>query len=183
MPGNKIKSLEYTSAELPTIYDSERSLFMLCTNFMSWNSINLPPLHHSELHVYLPPQMCRLRPLGLFHHPQWHWPLVFQSQSYREKMIRENHFLFAQLGILHHRSKIFLASNFMSSHFKHTNISMNLNDPQSVPTQYNVSNYFLWSTFKLPRTDSSVDWTSGCHAEGREFNSGQTNTQGLKITE
>ena len=35
----------------------------------------------------------------------------------------------------------------------------------------------------VPRTDSSVDWTSGCHAEGREFNSGRTNTQGLKKTE
>ena len=29
----------------------------------------------------------------------------------------------------------------------------------------------------------SVGWASGCHAGGREFDSGQTNTQGLKITE
>ena len=34
-----------------------------------------------------------------------------------------------------------------------------------------------------PRTDGSVGWASGCHAGGREFNSGQTNTQGLKIPE
>ena len=33
------------------------------------------------------------------------------------------------------------------------------------------------------RTGSSVDWASGCHAGGREFDSGRTNTQGLKITE
>ena len=35
----------------------------------------------------------------------------------------------------------------------------------------------------VPRTGSSVDWASGCHAGGREFDSGRTNTQGLKITE
>ena len=29
----------------------------------------------------------------------------------------------------------------------------------------------------------SVGWASGCHAGGRDFDSGQTNTQGLKITE
>ena len=34
-----------------------------------------------------------------------------------------------------------------------------------------------------PRTDGSVGWASGCHAGGREFNSGGTNTQGLKIPE
>ena len=34
-----------------------------------------------------------------------------------------------------------------------------------------------------PRTDGSVGWASGCHAEDREFDSGRTNTQGLKITE
>ena len=33
------------------------------------------------------------------------------------------------------------------------------------------------------RTDGSVGWASGCHAGGREFNSGRTNTQGLKIPE
>ena len=33
------------------------------------------------------------------------------------------------------------------------------------------------------RTDGSVGWTSGCHAGCREFDSGRTNTQGLKITE
>ena len=31
-----------------------------------------------------------------------------------------------------------------------------------------------------PRTGSSVDWASGCHAGGREFDSGRNNTQGLK---
>ena len=34
-----------------------------------------------------------------------------------------------------------------------------------------------------PRTGGSVGWASGCHAGGREFDSGRTNTQGLKITE
>ena len=29
----------------------------------------------------------------------------------------------------------------------------------------------------------SVGWASGCHVGGREFDSGRTNTQGLKITE
>ena len=29
----------------------------------------------------------------------------------------------------------------------------------------------------------SVSWASGCYAVGHEFNSGRTNTQGLKITE
>ena len=33
------------------------------------------------------------------------------------------------------------------------------------------------------RTDGSVGWASGCHAGGREFDSGRTNTQGLEITE
>ena len=32
-------------------------------------------------------------------------------------------------------------------------------------------------------TDSSVGWASGCYAGGRVFNTGGTNTQGLKITE
>ena len=32
-------------------------------------------------------------------------------------------------------------------------------------------------------TGGSVDWASGCRAGGREFDSGRTNTQGLKITE
>ena len=32
-------------------------------------------------------------------------------------------------------------------------------------------------------TGGSVGWASGCRAGGREFNSGRTNTQGLKITE
>ena len=32
-----------------------------------------------------------------------------------------------------------------------------------------------------PRTDGSGGWASGCHAGGREFNSGRTNTQGLQI--
>jgi len=32
-------------------------------------------------------------------------------------------------------------------------------------------------------TGGSVGGTSGSHAGGREFDSGQTNTQGLKITE
>ena len=30
-----------------------------------------------------------------------------------------------------------------------------------------------------PRTGGSVGWAQGCHAGGREFNSGRTNTQGL----
>ena len=30
-----------------------------------------------------------------------------------------------------------------------------------------------------PRTGGSVGWAPGCHAGGREFNSGRTNTQGL----
>ena len=34
-----------------------------------------------------------------------------------------------------------------------------------------------------PRTGGSVSWASGCHAGGREFDPGRTNTQGLKITE
>ena len=39
------------------------------------------------------------------------------------------------------------------------------------------------SLFKdYPRTGGSVGWASGCYAGGREFNSGWTNTQGLKIT-
>ena len=29
----------------------------------------------------------------------------------------------------------------------------------------------------------SVGWAPDCHAGGREFNSGRTNTQGLEITE
>ena len=33
------------------------------------------------------------------------------------------------------------------------------------------------------RTGGSVGWASGCHVGGREFDSGRTNTQGLKITE
>ena len=37
--------------------------------------------------------------------------------------------------------------------------------------------------FCLRRTGGSVGRASGCHAEGREFDSGRTNTQGLKITE
>ena len=35
----------------------------------------------------------------------------------------------------------------------------------------------------LPRTGGSVAGASGCHAGGREFCSGRTDTQGLKITE
>ena len=34
-----------------------------------------------------------------------------------------------------------------------------------------------------PRTCGSVGGTSGCHAGGREFDSGRTNTQDLKTTE
>ena len=34
-----------------------------------------------------------------------------------------------------------------------------------------------------PRTGGSVGSSSGCHTGGREFDSGRTNTQGLKITE
>ena len=34
-----------------------------------------------------------------------------------------------------------------------------------------------------PRTSGSDGWASCCHAGGCEFNSSQTNTQGLKITE
>ena len=37
----------------------------------------------------------------------------------------------------------------------------------------------VFKLYFIPRTDSSVGWASGC----RVFNSGQTNTQGLKITE
>ena len=37
--------------------------------------------------------------------------------------------------------------------------------------------------YELPRTGGSVSWAAGCYAGGREFNSGRTNTQGLKITE
>ena len=33
--GMKLNHWNIISAELPTIYDSERSLFLLCTNFMS----------------------------------------------------------------------------------------------------------------------------------------------------
>ena len=33
------------------------------------------------------------------------------------------------------------------------------------------------------RTGGSVGWASGCDAGGREFDSGRTITQGLKITE
>ena len=33
-----------------------------------------------------------------------------------------------------------------------------------------------------PRTGGSVGWASGCYAEGREIDSSQTITQGLKIT-
>ena len=33
------------------------------------------------------------------------------------------------------------------------------------------------------KTGGSVGWVSGCHAGGREFDPGRTNTQGLKITE
>ena len=36
---------------------------------------------------------------------------------------------------------------------------------------------------KRPRTGGSVGWASGCYAGGREFDSGRTNTHGLKITE
>ena len=36
---------------------------------------------------------------------------------------------------------------------------------------------------RAPGTGGSVGWASGCNAEGREFDSGLTNTQGLKITE
>ena len=35
----------------------------------------------------------------------------------------------------------------------------------------------------LLRTGGSVGVALGCHVGGREFNSGWTNTQGLKITE
>ena len=38
-------------------------------------------------------------------------------------------------------------------------------------------------TSRIRRTSSAVGWVSGCHAGGREFDSGRTNTQGLKITE
>ena len=34
-----------------------------------------------------------------------------------------------------------------------------------------------------PCTGDSVGWAPGCQAGGREFNSGLTNTQGLKIIE
>ena len=34
-----------------------------------------------------------------------------------------------------------------------------------------------------PHTGGSVGWASGCHTGGREFDAGQTITQGLKITE
>ena len=42
---------------------------------------------------------------------------------------------------------------------------------------------WLGKTSALPRTGGSVSWASGCYAGGREFDSGWTNTQGLKITE
>ena len=35
----------------------------------------------------------------------------------------------------------------------------------------------------VQRTVGSVAWASGCPAGGCEFDSGRTNTQGLKITE
>ena len=35
----------------------------------------------------------------------------------------------------------------------------------------------------LSHTGGSVGWASGCHAGGCEFDSGRTNTRGLKITE
>ena len=41
---------------------------------------------------------------------------------------------------------------------------------------------FLY-VFSLSRTGGSVKWASVCHAGGREFDSGRTITQGLKITE
>ena len=48
-----------------------------------------------------------------------------------------------------------------------------------------VTTEALFSTERLfeTRTGGSVGWASGCHAGGREFDSGRTITQGLKITE
>ena len=47
-----------------------------------------------------------------------------------------------------------------------------------------VVRVFLKSEISEPcplvsRTGGSVGWAPGCHAGGREFNSGRTNTQGL----
>ena len=42
---------------------------------------------------------------------------------------------------------------------------------------------FLWISATSKRTGGSVGWASGCYAGGREFDSGRTITQALKITE
>ena len=47
----------------------------------------------------------------------------------------------------------------------------------------NLWNLMFFDGSDQPPTDGSGGWASGCHAGGREFNSGWTNTQGLKITE
>ena len=45
----------------------------------------------------------------------------------------------------------------------------------------NLCNLMFFEGSDQPRTNGSVGWASGCHAGGCEFNSGRTNTQGLKI--
>ena len=46
-----------------------------------------------------------------------------------------------------------------------------------------IFNFVIVICYCTPRTGGSVVRASGCHAGGREFDSGRTNTQGLKITE
>jgi len=57
--------------------------------------------------------------------------------------------------------------------FYHTSwtIGLNLVSNELISVKIN-----LISTMMRSRTDSSVGWASGCHAGGREFNSGRTKT-------
>ena len=50
------------------------------------------------------------------------------------------------------------------------------------PSVYHTITH-LESVATWPRTDGSIGQASGCNAGGCELESGQTNTQGLKITE
>ena len=53
---------------------------------------------------------------------------------------------------------------------------------RTYPQKLNIGNLH-WKNAYSPRTGGSVGRASGCHAGGREFDSGRIITHGLKITE
>ena len=74
-----------------------------------------------------------------------------------------------------------LSKSFSSSVRKNSSSAVSARDAQETKPQHKIMAFCVY--FSFPRTGGSVGLVSGCHAGGREFDSGWTNTQGLKITE